>query len=174
MEKARARVGTGGTRQTGLAVIPRVKAKDATATSCVTRGLNGNVDGLATTAREHAVRHDPRRARRQLLGERGTIHAGEVMVADVDLVKGADERRDHLRIAVAEVEGTAVEMEVHQLMPGQVPHAIPLAAPHHELRAEGVPDLDAMWRNMRTRRVEHALLVGAHSQPSGGFGTAVS
>ena len=140
----------------------------------MTCGLNGNVDRLTTTAREHAVRHGARRTGRKLLGERGAVDTGEMVIADVNLVEGADKRRNHLRIAVAKVEGAAVEMEVHQLVARQIPHAIALAAPHHELRAEGVPDLDAMWRNMRTRRVEHALLVGAHSQPSGGFGTAVS
>ena len=100
------------------------------------RGLDGDVDRLAAARRVDDVLEVARHRAHERLGQLGARDAREVVVADVERPSRLAERGHDLRVAVAQVEDAAVQVEVEQLAALEVPDAVALAAADHEVDAE--------------------------------------
>jgi hypothetical protein len=83
------------------------------------------------------------------------------MVADVQRGSGGDHRRHDLGVAVPQVEGPPVQVQVDQLSAVEIPQPVALAAADHELGAERLPDIDSMGGDVAAGQLEHALFLGA-------------
>src|SRR5829696_3754602 len=75
-----------------------------------------------------------------MFGERVAGERREVVVADVEAAHGLLEDRDQLRVAMAEIVGAAVEVQVDQPAAGHVPEHVSVTAVDDEVDAGVLPE----------------------------------
>jgi hypothetical protein len=78
-----------------------------------------------------------------------------VVVADVEVLHAVDDCPHHLRVAVAEVVGAAVEMHVDQAPTVHVPEEVALATVDHQVDALVDPELCLARVPVLLRLVQH-------------------
>ena len=91
-----------------------------------------------------------------------------MVVSDVHRGGGRDHRLHDLGVAMPEVEGASVQVQVDQLPAVEIPQPVALAAADHELGAERLPDVDAVRGDVPAGQLEHALLLGSPGAPRAG------
>ena len=95
------------------------------------------VDGFTAAGSEDAVGQIAGQQLRQLLGQQGTVFTDQVMVADIAGKKAFLQRRDHVGMAMAQVEYTPIAVAVDQaLVAGDIPYKRPFPAPEYEVDAD--------------------------------------
>ena len=142
--------------QAGVPVVPPGRRDDAAAARGPPSALEGHVDGLAAAAAEHGVPHAGGEVD-QAGGQQGAFDAGEVVVADVEPVQGEPQLLDQRGMPVAEVEGAAVEVEVEELPPVDVPDPVALAPPDHQVRTQPDERPDPVGAHVLLREPQHLL-----------------
>ncbi len=152
----------GGEGETGMAVVALLNGDDGAPLGRMARRLDRDLDRLAAARREHRVLQIARRGAHQRRGELGAGAARKMMVADVERGERIGERGDHFRVAVAEVEHAAVEMEVEQLATVEIPDAVALAAADHQVHAQRLQHLHAVRTDVPRREIEDPLLLLGH------------
>ena len=125
-EQAREAVVPARHGEAGVAVVALQDRDDLAPLTGVAGGLDRDVGGLAAARAVHHPAHVRRARLHQRLGERGAGEGGEVMVADVEPLHRLLEGGDQLGVAVAEVVGAAVQMQVDQPPPCHVPEEVAL------------------------------------------------
>ena len=110
----------------------------------------------------------------EISGQQRALDAGEVVVADVQLIEGVDQHRDELGIAVTEVEHAAIEVQVQPAAAVDVVDPVPLAAAHHDAGAECSERADPVRADEPFGEGEDLVPAGGSGAWRGGGGTAHS
>ena len=156
----------GGHGEAGVAVVGLHDRDDPAAPGRVPGGLERDVDRLAAAAAVDDLGQPLGSRLDQRLGQRRAGERREVVVADVEVRHRAGDRGRDLRVAVAEVVGAAVEVDVEQPLARHVVDEVVLApvddqrdaALDPEVGLAGVPVLARLrrgprpWTRTRTRR----------------------
>ena len=162
-EDLREAVVAGRDREAAVPVIALDDRDDLPSLGGVARRFQRDVGGFRTSRREDRVAR-PRRDRNQRLGERGTRDGGEPVIADVEVVERGPQRFDQLRIAMSEVVGSAVDVEVDQPPPIDVVDQVALPRAHDEVDAGVEPEPGLSGIPVAHRLVENLLLGGVLEQ----------
>ena len=141
-------------RQARPPVVAGVESDDLAPAGGMPGGLDRDVVGFAPARGEDRVGQVAGGEPRQLAAELRPCRAGEVVVADVELGDRLRGRGHELGVAMAEIERSAVQMQVEQLAPVEVPEPVALATPDDQLRAECLPGLDPVRRDEPAREFQ--------------------
>jgi hypothetical protein len=125
--------------------------------------LDGDVDGFGTAGPVDRVLQVARRAAGQFLGERGARQRREMVVAHVEAARGLVQHLDKFRVAMAEVVGAAVEMDVDQPAAVHVVEEIVFAPVDHQIDTHVLPGLCLARVPEGLRALEELQLFAAHS-----------
>src|SRR6187200_3013989 len=116
-----------------MAVVALEYGDDLAPLAGVPGGLDRDVDGLAATRAVDDPTYVGGAGLDQRLGQRRAGQRREVVVADVESLHRLLEGGDQLRVAMAQVVGAAVQVQVDQPAAGHVPEEVALAAVDHEV-----------------------------------------
>ena len=122
-----------------MAVIAALDADDFPPLGRVAGTLERNVDRLAATRCKDRVLQTRRRAFGKHFRNMSAHDGREMVVADVEIFHPLGDRRDHLRVAVAETVCAAIEMDVDEPSAVHVPEVIALAAIDDEIDPHALP-----------------------------------
>ena len=140
-EEARETVVARGHGEAGVAVVPLEDGDDPAPPAGVARRLDRNVGRLAAARAVDHPAHVRRARLDQGLRQRRPRQRGKVMVADVEALHRLLERRDQLRVAVPQVVGAAVQVQVDESPAGHVPEEVALAPVDDEVDAGVLPEV---------------------------------
>jgi len=101
----------------------------------------------------------------QRLGQRRAGQRREVVVADVESLHRLLEGGDQLRVAMAQVVGAAVQVQVDQPAAGHVPEEVALAAVDHEVDSGVLPEVRLVRVPELPRSVEEVVLRFVGEEP---------
>ena len=169
----------GGDRQAGMAVIALDDRHDLAPLGGVTRRLQGDFHRFGPARSEDRVFH-VRSGLDQLFGEGRPRDGGEPVVAHVEIVEPGFQYLDQFGMAVAEIVGPAIQVQVDQPLARHVVEEVPLATVDHHRRAGILPEADLsgipVLRRLREEVllrvksevsvVEHLILPSCHTKPS--------
>ncbi len=145
-----------GDRQPCVAVVGALDGDDLAAPGGESRTLDREVNDLAAAGAENDFAR-PGGELDETFGERRAPGGGKVVVADIHVVERVHQRGDDLGVAVAQVEGSAVEVNVENGMPVDIGEDVPLSFPddegdflvYPELSLVGVPIRDGVAHDLR-------------------------
>ncbi len=106
------------------------------------RAFDRDVDGLAAAVGEHHAAHPGPGGGDQPLGEGGARRRRKVVVADVDVLQAVDQRLDEPRVAMSEVVGAAVEVDIEVGAAVEVPDPVAIAPSDDQVAALALPGVD--------------------------------
>ncbi len=130
---------------------------DASASGRTSRRLDGNVDGLPTPTGEDRVVRTGRDADHSF-GQRGTLRAREVVIADVEGFQRCGQRSDHIGVAVPQVVDPTVEVDVDEFAAVHVPDVVALPAADHQVDTGAGEKADAVTAHVALSEFQGVLL----------------
>ena len=131
----------------------------------VARRLDRQLHRLGASCAVDGVLQAVGRARRQRFGQRGARERREVMIAHVETPGAGVQHFNELGIAVAEIVGAAVEVNVDEAGAIKVVKAIAFPAIDHQIDAGVLPELRLVRVPEGFRRFEKFELRLAHATP---------
>ena len=132
---------TGLDRQARMSVIRLDDGDDLALARGVARRLDGQLHRLGPASAVDGVLQAVGGAGRERFGQSGPRERGEVVVAHVEAPGAGVQHFDQLGIAVAEVVGAAVQVDVDQTAAVEVVEAIAFTAIDHQIDAGVLPEL---------------------------------
>ena len=85
------------------------------------------------------------------------------MVPDVELLEPLPQRREHLGVAVPQVVGATVQVQIEELVAVDVPDAVALAPSDHEGDVRSQPGLDAVGHQVLVTEPQDPAFALGHS-----------
>ena len=149
-------------RQARVPVVGLDDRHDLAPLRRVARGLDRELHRLRPARPVDGVLETGGRALRQRLRERGARERGKVVVAHVEALRAGVQHLDELRIAVPEVVGAAVQVDVDEAAPVHVVEAVALAPVDHQVDARVLPELRLVRVPPGLRRFEELELRFTH------------
>ena len=145
-----------GHGEAGMAVVSLRDRDDPPAPGGMPGGLQRDVNRLATAAAVDDLGEVGRCPADEFRGERGAGAGRKVVVADIEGSHAGGDRLDQLRVAVTQVEGPTIEVNIDQPGPRHVPDVVALPAVdnqvdagiHPEAGLAGVPVLAGLLQDV--------------------------
>src|SRR5690606_30215113 len=131
----------------------------------VTRGSDRNLVRLGAAWRADGIRQIAGRQPRQKPGKLATGFRAKMTIAHIERLERVTERGDHLRMAVAEIVGPAIEMKILKLTPVHIPDAIALPPSDRQRHARAEPRLHPHGHEIGVVEFEYPALARRHLHP---------